>query len=112
MGGPTKHQVLGALRPTVGNPVRLTTRFSGSCPLNVAAKVPLAVWGGVTNRLEIHNRFRGSVTVARTRSAISSGRVFVIHTRSRRILLHIWIALAIVNQHMVHIGGIHGPSES
>ena len=29
-----KHQVLGALQPTVGNTVGLTTRFSGSSPMN------------------------------------------------------------------------------
>ena len=33
-GVPTKHEVLGALRPTVGNTVGLTTRFSGSYPMN------------------------------------------------------------------------------
>ena len=29
-----KHQVLGALRPTVGNTVSLTTRFLGHYPIN------------------------------------------------------------------------------
>ena len=29
------HQVLGALRPTVGNTVGLTTRFSGSYPITI-----------------------------------------------------------------------------
>ena len=35
-GGSRKRQVLGALRTTVGNTVGLTTRFSGSYPINVA----------------------------------------------------------------------------
>ena len=34
-GGPTKHEVLGTLRPTVGNTVGLTTRFSGSYSMKV-----------------------------------------------------------------------------
>ena len=34
-GGPTKLQVLGALRPTVGSTVGLTTRFSGRYPINL-----------------------------------------------------------------------------
>ena len=33
--GPTKDEVLGALRPTVGNTVGLTTRFSGSEPMKM-----------------------------------------------------------------------------
>ena len=47
-GGPTKHQVLGALRPTVGNTVGLTTRFSGSYPVSVDVESGLpgsARWG-------------------------------------------------------------------
>ena len=35
-GGPTKDQVLGALRPTMGNTVGLTTRFSGRYPIKVS----------------------------------------------------------------------------
>jgi len=31
-----KHQVLGALRPTVGNTIGLTTQFSGRYPINMA----------------------------------------------------------------------------
>ena len=31
-----KHEVLGFLRPTVGNTVVLTTRFSGCDPINVS----------------------------------------------------------------------------
>ena len=30
-----KHQVLGALRPTVGNTVRLTDQFSGRYPIEL-----------------------------------------------------------------------------
>jgi hypothetical protein len=36
-GGPTKHQVLGALRPTVGNTVGLNSRFSGSYHIKLDA---------------------------------------------------------------------------
>ena len=35
MGGPTKHQVLGALWPTIGNTVGLTARFSGHHPIGL-----------------------------------------------------------------------------
>ena len=34
-GCPTKHQVLAALRPTIGNTVGLTTRFSGRDPISI-----------------------------------------------------------------------------
>ena len=39
----TKYQVLGALRPTIGNTVGLTTRFSGRYPIK--ACVFLGPWG-------------------------------------------------------------------
>ena len=41
----------------------------------------------------------------------SSGRVFVINTRAQRKLLHIWILLVIVKQHLVHIGRIDRATE-
>ena len=36
-GGPTKNQVLGALRPPVGKTIGLTTRFSASYPINIVS---------------------------------------------------------------------------
>ena len=44
-------------------------------------------------------------------AAISSGRVFVINTRAQRKLLHTWIIVVIVQQHLVQIGQIDGPTE-
>ena len=37
-GGPTKHEVLGALRPTMGNTVGLTIRFSGRYSVKVSER--------------------------------------------------------------------------
>ena len=39
------------------------------------------------------------------------GRVFMINTRAQRKLLHTWIILVIVKEHLVQIGRIDEPTE-
>ena len=51
-GGPEKHQVLGALRPTVGYTVGRTTRFSGSYPMNLGPLCRLRIRGRGVPRSE------------------------------------------------------------
>ena len=40
------------------------------------------------------------------------GRVFMIHSRAERKILHTWIILVIVKQHLAKIGRKDGPTEA
>jgi len=87
--------------PLVRSAPGLYVSFSLTHTLSLSLTQPLSL---THTHAHTHTHTHGIGAAGARSDTISPGRVFMMNTRAQRQLLHIWIMLVVVKQHLVQIG--------